>query len=326
MATDRSRFAGRLCAANPQLTTLIDAADGWPSLIECETSRGRQRIALYTSPVNRLYPNTRPNDYRVQNPGSGRPITSQANTLNMAIGWWTDDQPPVMVACDPVRWESSARISQMFKLQMIRDAQARGWASYQNNNGDVFHAFRPYLFPTYVEAVIRSVDLNDLSLTRNAIQNEAVANLEGQGNTPVAAERARVACTRLVRSTAFTRDVVTAYGGRCAICGLNFGLGQAAHIYPVAAPGSTDEVGNGLFLCPNHHSAFDRHLIWIDPDSGAVRLHASLRAGELTVGDKGLVDTALSAIRLPAAAESKPSPEMFKRRYRTFQIQYGWVR
>lgn len=326
MTTNRSRFAVRLCNANPHFTTLVDAADGWPSSIVCETSRGSQRIALYTSPVNRLYPSSRPNDYRVQNPGSSRPISVESDTINIAIGWWSESPLSVVVACDPIRWESSSRISQMFKIQMIRDAQSRGWASYRNNNGDVFHAFRPYLFPAYVEAVIRNVDLNDLSLTRNAIQTEAAAILEGQGNRAAAIDRARIACTRLVRATAFTRDVVKAYGGRCAICGLNFGLGQAAHIFPVAATGSTDEVGNGLCLCPNHHSAFDKHLIWIDPESGGVRLHASLRTGDLTAADKALVETASTAIRPPTSLESKPLPEMFKRRYKLFQIHYGWVR
>ena len=50
-------------------------------------------------------------------------------------------------------------------------------------------------------------------------------------------------------------------------------LVQGAHIYPARASDSPDKVWNGLALCSNHHTAFDRHLIWVEPSSRRVLLH-----------------------------------------------------
>ena len=118
----------------------------------------------------------------------------------------------------------------------------------------------------------------------------------------------------------------TAYGGRCAMCGLNFGLVVAAHIHPVAAPGSVDEVRNGLCLCPNHHQAFDNHRIWVNPDTGEIKVHPLLRTAT-TPGDRAVVDTLHPAIQLPADRAARPRPDMFRQRYAQpeFLGKYDWV-
>jgi putative restriction endonuclease len=43
-------------------------------------------------------------------------------------------------------------------------------------------------------------------------------------------------------------------------------LVEAAHILPVGAEGSTDDVRNGLGLSPTYHRAFDNGLIYLDED------------------------------------------------------------
>lgn len=68
-----------------------------------------------------------------------------------------------------------------------------------------------------------------------------------------------------VRNKRFAKNVLQAYGHRCAICGIQLKLVEAAHIVPVKDDG-TDEVVNGLALCANHHKAFDDGLILLRPD------------------------------------------------------------
>ena len=74
----------------------------------------------------------------------------------------------------------------------------------------------------------------------------------------------------------FREAVIVAYDGRCAVSRLaEQQLLDAAHIVP-----DKDEllgqpiVTNGVLLSKIHHTAFDRHLIGIDPD---YRLHVSER-------------------------------------------------
>jgi len=76
-------------------------------------------------------------------------------------------------------------------------------------------------------------------------------------------ERPRIVATvsRLARDSDFRRKVIIAYDRKCAVTGLQLRLVDAAHIVPVGAEGSSDEVTNGLCLSPTYHRAYDRGLI-----------------------------------------------------------------
>jgi putative restriction endonuclease len=70
--------------------------------------------------------------------------------------------------------------------------------------------------------------------------------------------------SQLAREGAFRHTVLTAYGHRCAVTRLQLRLVDAAHILPVGAHGSTDDVQNGVALSPTFHRAFDNGLIFLD--------------------------------------------------------------
>jgi putative restriction endonuclease len=69
-----------------------------------------------------------------------------------------------------------------------------------------------------------------------------------------------------VRDKRFAKNVLQAYGHKCAICKVQLKLVEAAHIVPVKENG-TDEVVNGVALCANHHKAFDGGLILLKVDN-----------------------------------------------------------
>ena len=73
---------------------------------------------------------------------------------------------------------------------------------------------------------------------------------------------------------------------------------EAAHIVPVASDGS-DSPANGLPLCPTHHSAFDRHLFAINPDTLEIQLAEGLTAEMLQIQQRELkVDVSKEALRM----------------------------
>ncbi len=87
-------------------------------------------------------------------------------------------------------------------------------------------------------------------------------------------DRPAILTSRALRDRAFARQVRRAYGGRCAISGLEIRNGggrpevEAAHIVPVEERGP-DAVTNGLALSGTLHWMFDRGLISVG-DDGAI--------------------------------------------------------
>jgi putative restriction endonuclease len=75
------------------------------------------------------------------------------------------------------------------------------------------------------------------------------------------------------RDPAFRDRVLTAYGNRCALCGVKLHLGltsyavgvEAAHIRWFAYDGP-DSVTNGVALCAFHHKAFDLGAFTVEED------------------------------------------------------------
>lgn len=125
---------------------------------------------------------------------------------------------------------------------------------------------------------------------------------------------------RRLHQARFRRNVIAAYGRRCAICRLGHDeLLNAAHILPDRDPRSLPVVPNGLALCTLHHPAFDRHLIGIRPD-----LHVELRQDILDEEDGPLLIHGLQGfhgqvIGIPRSRRDRPNPEFLEERYELFK-------
>jgi len=76
---------------------------------------------------------------------------------------------------------------------------------------------------------------------------------------------------------AFRRELLRAYGERCAITGWAVtDVLEAAHILPYRGE-HTNHVSNGLLLRSDLHALFDLHLMEIDPETYSVLIDPSLR-------------------------------------------------
>jgi len=86
--------------------------------------------------------------------------------------------------------------------------------------------------------------------------------------TKLTPERQKILSTvnRWARSACFRQQVLTAYGNRCSVTRMQLRLVDAAHILPVEADETTDDVRNGITLSPTYHRAFDGGLIYLGDD------------------------------------------------------------
>jgi putative restriction endonuclease len=153
-----------------------------------------------------------------------------------------------------------------------------------------------------------------LPAVRDALANEEV-------ESPILAlppqrQEAIVTLRRKVREYDFRDRVLRAYGHECAMCGYQLGLVEAAHIIPVADPGSHDETRNGVALCSLHHRAYDTALLGINGRYEVLLNKPVLR--KLTDEHRGGgVDHFQQGLRkrivLPAAAAEIPRPADLER-------------
>lgn len=227
---------------------------------------------------------------------------------------------PVFVAGNAGKYIGKPeRQTVLFNVSIIAQARTTGWAEYYSSTGEIIRAFLPEFLPLFVDMTRLELELPENDIRRT---------LRDAGHNPSQSEeeRRRVvgALSRLLRHYRFAKEVVHAYGGRCALSDLNWGVVQAAHIYPVAAPGSTDRICNGIGLTPTYHSLFDRHLIYIEPDDFSILLHPTLR-GDLTRKAQDFINSTRTVLRMPSHTANRPDSDMLRQRYSYFGDAYSWA-
>lgn len=203
-------------------------------------------------------------------------------------------------------------------ISALRDAVRDGFAFTRKGNDEIAVAFRADNMLAYClncESLHDSgADAAVSSLLSKVGRFEAVTDRELAAIPP---ERRRVVTkvSRLARDSDFRRKVIVAYDRKCCVTGLQLRLIDAAHILPVGAEGSTDDVRNGLCLSPTYHRAYDRGLIYLSEDrkmlinpkrkSELVRLGlgGGLRDFETHLGQE---------ILLPADRRQWPNPEFIR--------------
>jgi hypothetical protein len=110
------------------------------------------------------------------------------------------------------------------------------------------------------------------------------------------------------------------------MCGFNFSLVSGAHILPAEAPGSPDSVWNGLALCHNHHAAFDRHKVFVEPNTRAIKIHPALAAAAGTNAScEAFLENTYSTLAEPSSSKDRPKREMFEQRYEFYTTKYDWA-
>lgn len=303
---------------------VTDPGDGWPALGIVRTVDDTIPVALFVGTVGLSHRGRDEVERRFQNPGQDRPIQIPAGRLPLLLGLWRQDQhlapiAPVLVSADAHRRQARmTRFSVFVGVDALSVAAATGWYEGENSAGELVRCFHPALLPAHVEATRLRVGLAP-DRARLAVASSSLAAQDDP-------ERERRITTSLVRAARFARMVRDAYEERCAMCSLGLGLVESAHIYPASAPGSWDEVWNGVALCGNHHRAFDRHLIWVNPTSLHIRVRPDVSAARtINQAHDWFVGSIADVLTVPQGVGVRPQAQTFERRYAHYGDSYDWV-
>lgn len=200
------------------------------------------------------------------------------------------------------------------RRETLAEGKAKGFYPQTRDNQEIVVAFRPDFFAAYVE---------ELEALHNTAQHpEDLAQLERIAASETEVEIRDIPAgprrtvleqiKRKMRDTRFRKNVLAAYGNRCAVSGMQLDLVDAAHIIPVEHERGTDEIKNGLCLSALHHRAFDLGLFGIKRGYGVVvneRRLGELRGIGWDGGESEFRASLRDHINLPARSALYPDPE-----------------
>ena len=169
--------------------------------------------------------------------------------------------------------------------------------------------FRQDLLGLYLEyaTLVHQASPNDLQ--RIAKAYDAPGSIR---RLTVNRQKIEIATVAYPRSPAFQKAVLRAYSNRCAMCGIQLGLIDAAHIIPHSHPEGEDIVNNGLALCALHHRSYDVGLVYVQ-ENYSIQLNMArlrlLRKLKKSEGLKKFQRSFRASLLLPSELGSYPSPK-----------------
>ena len=257
---------------------------------------------------------SRPHERRIQPTGIGDKFRASAGTQTLILGWSEDAQ--VFAAFD-YRYHAGqigSSPSIQTDLPALEAAAADGIGVFAKSTGELSIAIRSDMLGFYVEQrdVLHTLGRNAAELA--ALRQMASDPLKIEpDDLPSSRRKVMTITLRLLRDRRFGQNVLGAYAHRCAFCGVQLRLIDAAHILPVAHPDSNDTVTNGVALCALHHRAYDGSLVTFDDayaiilnQDACARLAADDRKGGLSEFQAALAPKLL----LPKSQAKHPSPAM----------------
>ena len=206
-----------------------------------------------------------PNELRIQITGVDR-FQLEAGVKTLLLGWSEEER--MFAGFDVTKHLISMKgrsPSLQVRRETLQTAKIKDFFPQIRGNQENVIAFRPEFFVTYVQeledlhgAAQRPVDIKRL-------EKLATSDIEWRVKDLPAGPRRTIMekITRKVRDARFRKNVLAAYGFRCAMSDIQLDLLDAAHIIPVEHQKGTDETKNGLCLSALHHRAFDQGLIGI---------------------------------------------------------------
>lgn len=184
----------------------------------------------------------------------------------VVLGYYADKR--VFTAWNPYmlrpRFNARSTVSVYSRFSVQEEAGNSGISLYIDTRGQRVISFKPEYLGLYLENLesIHSLDQEDLmSLVRRSDSPDTAGTPE---LVELGGERLTITHTQYARDPRFRKSVYDAYDYRCAMCGIQLQLVEAAHIVPHSHEKGTDEVNNGVCLCALHHTAYDQSLIYFD--------------------------------------------------------------
>lgn len=235
----------------------------------------------------------------------------------IVLGYFPDEK--VFTAWNPYlmrdRFNQKQTISLYSRFSVQRDAGRNKIAAYRDSNNQSILSFQPDYLGLYLENLSNIHLLNDEELIALVTTSDALNNQNLDGEVDFAEGVLTITHTRYKRDPRFKTIVYDAYNYRCAMCGIQLELIQAAHIVPHSHEKGTDEIVNGISLCALHHSAYDRSLIYFDVNFNILINEKKMDYLEKMGLDSGIRKfeaLAFDKIQLPANHTLRPNIENIK--------------
>ena len=186
----------------------------------------------------------------------------------IVLGYFADEK--VFTAWNPYlmrdRFNVKQTISLYSRFSVQKEAAKKNIAAYRDNNGQSVISFKADYLGLYLENLSNIHLLSNAELTALVIQSDALNDIDADGSAETERGKVTITHTRYKRDPAFRKNVYLAYNHKCAMCGIQLELIEAAHIVPHSHEQGTDDVNNGVCLCSIHHAAYDRSLIYFDEE------------------------------------------------------------
>jgi putative restriction endonuclease len=287
---------------------------GNPRRFQIHKGEESYRLRIYIWNMTHGGGRARPHDeFRIQITGINK-FEAEVGGTTLILGWW--DEIGVLAAFDFHKHAGRLGYSPSIQIreEFLRRAYRDGLAPCDKGNKEIAIAVRPDFLVEYIrhseslhgfgDSHIDFEILDSVSKDPQAVNDEDLARVSQPRQVTVSSIRRRL------RDTSFRNRVLTAYAFRCAACGLQLELVEAAHIIPVSHEQSTDETSNGVALCVLHHAAFDRALIGLNEDY-SVAVNDSEMQRLRDIRRDGGMDKFVKALRLlillPPAVNDRPN-------------------
>ena len=208
-------------------------------------------------------------EYRIQLTSVVSPLPENPDGPTLLLGYEPDSQCFAGFDLNKHMSFSTQSPSIQININTLREAERNGIAFSRKGNDEIAVGFRPDNIFLYT---LNSKQLHDsgadATISKLLSQPDGFKVVTDEEINALEPERKRVLTKvlRLARNGDFRRKVLDAYNKRCCVTGLQLNLIDAAHILPVGASGSSDDVQNGLCLSPTYHRAYDLGLIYLTED------------------------------------------------------------
>ncbi|HTB07690.1 MAG TPA: HNH endonuclease [Bacteroidia bacterium] len=245
-----------------------------------------------------------------------------SKTPVIVLGYFADEK--VFTAWNPYlmrdRFNQKKTISLYSRFSIQRQAAINKIAVYIDSNDQAVLSFLPDYLGLYLENLSNIHLLNDRELTALVEDSDDLNSQDQDGKVEFPEGHLTITHTRYKRDPKFKTIVYDAYENRCAMCGIQLELTEAAHIVPHSHEKGTDEIGNGISLCALHHTAYDRSLIFFDEEFNIQineRKMEYLEKMNLDSGFRKFKALAFDKIQLPTNHALRPNVENIKLANRT---------
>ena len=210
-----------------------------------------------------------PNEYRIQMTTVTSPLPLNPDGPTGLIGYEPDLR--MFAGFDLSRHctFTTGSPSVQIDIRTVREALQHGLAFDRKSNDEIAVAIRPDQFMDYIANAAELHRFGRFPDTFNLLTRaSSLVQISDEDVSHLSQPRRRIVETvcRLSRKSNFRQQVLNAYGNRCAVTRVQLRLVDAAHVLPVGAPDSSDDVRNGIALAPTYHRAYDNGLIFLDDD------------------------------------------------------------